>query len=207
LRGCKLNKKKDCEPASFLEYKQSDSKKLSADAKIIVALMKDQPLKRFALCKKACVSEATFSRNKRLLINNKVIKKTSKGYCLFNYVEKPNLWDIVQQKCLDAGAPLVDLPVKKLVLGEQDPITGWYKMLYHDDSIKGIFIHRGANELKSAASVSIPDDYVAFLLSKVTLREGDRLSWKQRLFEVKALEEVYDGNDFAYWLIKLVQRL
>lgn len=204
MRGCTLNKKKDCEAAGFSDYKLSDKRELSADAKIIIALSNEQPLKREPLCKKAGVDESTFSRIRRVLLNNKVIKKTDSGYCLYNFIERPTLWDKIKQKCLDAGGSLTDLTVNKLVLGEQDPITGWFKKNYEIVSIKGIIIHRGAIELKAAASVIIPDDYSMFLLTKAYFQEGDRLSWKHREYKIKTFEEIYDGNNFSYRIFKLV---
>ena len=110
----------------------------------------------------------------------------------------------VNQKCLNAGGPLIDLTLQKHVLGDQHPITGHYETSYDDVIIQGIMIHRGAIELKAAVSQFISGDYSAFLLTKACLDEGDRLSWRDEIYEVKDIEEILDGNKFSFTIAKLI---
>jgi hypothetical protein len=206
LRGCTLNKEKDCESAGFSHYKQSDKKGLGADAKIIIALRKEQPLRRVELCKKAGVSVSNFSRCRRLLLNEKVIKETSNGYCLSDFVERVTLWDKVQQDCLNANGHPVVLTLYLLELGERHPITGWYKPIYDKEfAIKGIMILKGAIELQKAASLTIPKEYSAFLLTQALVHMSDRLLWRATYYEIKDFDEVFDGTDLSYRIVKLVE--
>ena len=205
MRGCTLNKKKDCTPANFLPYKSGDIKKLGGGMKILIALINGQPLKRVDLCEKAGVDPSTFSRYKRLLLNNRVIKETAYGYSLNNFIEQNTLWNRIRQSCLNVGGPLINFKVQKLELGDQDPITGWFEKNYDNVvSIQGIIIPKGAKELKAAASVYISDGYSAFLLTQGSVDEADRLIWQEKKYEVKDIEEIFDGNTLSYRIIKLV---
>jgi len=199
-----LNNKEDCGSANFEDYKKSDITKLGAGAKILIALIKGQPLKRIDLCKNTGIDESTFNRYKRFLLNERIIKKTPKGYCLYGFNDLSSYWDRVQKNCLEAGGSLIDLKAQKLELGDQNPISGHYETNYNPISIQGIMIHRGAIELKAAASVLIPDAYSAFLLTQASILEGDRLSWRDDLYEVKDLEEIFDGNELSFRIAKLV---
>lgn len=203
-----MNKKKECEPASFSEYKQSDKRDLSADTKIIVALIREQPLNRTMLCEKAGIDTSTFYRVRRVLLNRNIIKKNDKGYCLFNFRDQQSLWEMVQQRCLEAGGPLIELKVGKRWINHDrfSPRSIGLDGEYHREVIKGIMIPRGANNLKEAASVSIPDDYFGFVLTKSLLNEGDLLFWRKRKFEVKARDEIFEGNNTSYYIIKLAER-
>jgi hypothetical protein len=201
-----MNKKKYCESANFSHFKQSDKRKLSAEAKILIALMHAQPLKRNDLIKQAKVDPSTFSRIRRLLIKHQAIKRTSNGFCLFNHIEHDTLWDRVKQACFNAGGSSTDVTLKKLVLGEQHPITGHYETSYDENIIQGIMIHKGAIELKAAASEFVPisGNYSAFLLTQACFYEGDRLLWKDMLFEVKDYEEIFNGIESSFRIGKLV---
>ena len=173
--------------------------------KILIALINSQPINRVDLCEKAGIDQSTFSRYKRLLLNNKVIKETINGYSLYNFVEKTNMWDYIRQNCLNAGAPLLDLKYTQIFSGAPDPTTGFRRMnTVNEVSIQGIIIPKGARELKAAAEVNIPDKYSIFLLTQASGDIGDRLSWENRECEIKDIEEIYDGNKFIYRIFKLV---
>ena len=206
MRGCILNKKKDCTAANFGNYKQSDIIKLGAGARILVALINGQPLKRIDLCEKAGVNPSLFGRYRRLLLKEDIIKLTPNGYALYNFICQPTFWDKVKEKCLNAGGPLIDLTLQKLVLGDQHPITGHYETSYDDVIIQGIMIHKGAIELKADASAIVPiyGDYSAFLFTPASILEGDRLLWRDEIYEVKDIEEILDGNKFSFTIAKLI---
>ncbi len=149
MRGCTLNKKKDCTYAKFEDYKQSDITKLGAGLRILKVLIHEQPLKRVDLIKKAKIAPSTFSRYRRRLLNEKVIKVTPDGYALYNFIFKSSFWDEVKQICSDSGGQLIDLDFKKLVLGEQKSTPPYhYEVSYYDSIIQGIMIHKGALNLR-----------------------------------------------------------
>jgi len=90
-------------------YKRSDKIVLSSDARIVLALMKNQPLEIKELAKVARVHPATVSRNIRLLINEKVLKKTPKGYALWNYTEVERSLRLTLQKLKNGKYTAVSL--------------------------------------------------------------------------------------------------
>ena len=125
-----VNKKKDCEIASSQFYKASDAKGLGADAKIIIALLKQQPLKRIELCEKANINESTFSRYKRLLLNNGILKESDQGFSLWYYKESSSLWDIMLNGLQEAGGHLLKLKLEKLMSGKQGSVASEYEKIY-----------------------------------------------------------------------------
>jgi hypothetical protein len=200
-----VNEKRDCNSANFLHYKSSDTKKLGADAKIIVALIKQQPQKRLSLCESAGINESTFSRYKRLLKNEGIIKETSEGFSLWYFKESPSLWDRMQKKLGEAGGRLIDLEVEKREVGKPDPKTGRLKETFvRVISIQGVMIFRGAKDLQTAASIDIPDRYYAFLFTQGSVDCKDRIRWQDKYYEVETVEEVFDGHDLSYRIAKLV---
>jgi len=76
-----MNKNDSCEATIF----KSDQKKLHADTKVIIALLKKQPQKLEELCKNAGIDPSTFYRMRRLLIRSGVLKETERGYALWFY--------------------------------------------------------------------------------------------------------------------------
>lgn len=68
-------------------YKPYHKRKLGSDAKLIIALLKEQPLEMDELCKRAGISLNTFFRIRPLLKKRGIIKETQKGYALFTYNE------------------------------------------------------------------------------------------------------------------------
>jgi sugar-specific transcriptional regulator TrmB len=67
--------------------KFSHKQNLSADAKLIIALLKKQPQTKSELCKNAGVHISTFYRILPLLERHGVIKETSEGFALWTYIE------------------------------------------------------------------------------------------------------------------------
>jgi hypothetical protein len=204
MRDCMVNEKKDCEVATSEPYKQSDTKDFSADAKIIIALLKRQPLTRLELCKDTGINEATFSRNKRLLTNRGIMKEDKKGFSLWNYFENPSLWESLVEKMKNAGGHLIKLQIEKLRLGDYDKITGIPESIYDKViSTEGIIILRGATKLEEILGLRIPPKYVAFLASPFPIQEGDRFKFERNVFYVLNVESFYEGETLNYTLTKL----
>ena len=67
--------------------KTSHKTRLSADAKLIVALLKKQPQKKNDLCKSARIHSSTFYRILHLLKTRGIIKETKDGFALWTYNE------------------------------------------------------------------------------------------------------------------------
>jgi hypothetical protein len=67
--------------------KFSHKQNLSADAKLIIALLKKQPQLKNELCNNAGVHESTFYRVIFLLKARGIIKETIDGFALWTYVE------------------------------------------------------------------------------------------------------------------------
>jgi len=139
-------------------------------------------------------------------MNEGIIEETEKGYALWSYSETRSLWDRLKCKLEEMGGNLVDLRVDKFELSDtRDPITGWRKKRYTKSSIKGIMILRGALELAAAAGIYIAHEYDAVLLTADPIEDMDRLWWKSRLYEVKDVEERYDGYNLSYRTAKLAK--
>jgi transposase-like protein len=187
-------------------YRMSDRRELCVEAKIIVALIKEQPQSVERLCRNAKVNRSSFYRVRRLLINEGILEEIDNKYALWNFVELQSLWDRLRQKLLVAGGSLIDLKIEKLELGdERDPITGWYETIYDKLlPVQGIIILKGAKELETAASLHVPKEYLGFLLTQGNVEEGDRFSWRSKRYVIQEVEEVIDGYDVGYRIAKLV---
>jgi len=77
LRRIKRNR------GTFISHKR----KLSSDARLIVALLNKQPQKMNELCKRAGMHSTTFYRLRPLLESKGIIKETKDGYALWTYSE------------------------------------------------------------------------------------------------------------------------
>jgi hypothetical protein len=75
-------------------------RQLSSDAKIIKALMKDQPQKRDQLCQSASISDRTFYRIVSLLEEQQVIKCTDGMYSLWDF-------ELLEKRVEDALSKLI----------------------------------------------------------------------------------------------------
>lgn len=67
--------------------KVSHKTRLSADAKLIVALLRKQPQTKAELCKNTGIDTSTFYRNLPLLKRRGIIKETKDGFALWTYIE------------------------------------------------------------------------------------------------------------------------
>lgn len=164
--------------------------------------MNRQPQTRLELIKSANIHPSTFSRLKRLLLNEKIIKETKNGFCLWNY-EPESLWSRLVTKLQGAGGYLIDLTIQKVEIGKPDPITGWFEKTYNTEiPIQGIIILRGAKELEAAASLKVPDEFAGLLLTQGDVDLCDRLLWRGNLYEIQEIEEVFDGYEPSYKIAK-----
>jgi hypothetical protein len=196
--------KKNCKNAKNEDWKLSDHKKLGSEAKIIAALKANQPLEPKNVCKAAGISLSTFYRNYRVLERNKLVKKIGNKYALWEYEETPSYWELVQGRMLAAGGRPIKLEVEKLRLGEQDPITGWYRKIFDKKIVvEGVVIPKAAKELMEAAKINIEDEYSAALITKGPVDLGDRFTWQEYICIVWNKETIYEGNDISYNILYL----
>lgn len=200
-----MNIKKGCKTANQRGWKLSDQKALSADARIIASLKEKPPQDVDTICESAKIHKSTFYRDYHVLESSGLIKKVNGKYALWNYVESPSLWDRVQKKLGEAGGCLINLEVEKHEVSKPDPKTGPLEGEYvRVISIKGVMIFKGAKDLQTAASLSIPDRYYAFLFTQGSVDCKDRLRWQGKYYEVETIEEVFEKQDLSYRIAKLV---
>jgi len=194
---------KDCKSAAVESFKSSDKKRLSADAKIIIALIKKQPQKRLDLCKSAGMHPASFSRVRRLLENRGIVRKTATGYVLWYYVEPKNLWSKLLQEFEKLGCSLTRIAIQKATYTGRDPETGWMQFNYDTkSSIEGIMILKDAIELIAlvrSREIFLHDEYVGAVLTCDMIELKDRVSWADKVYEVWDVEErLNNDNSLAY---------
>lgn len=72
------------------KQKMSHKTKLSADAKLVIALLRKQPQTRDDLCKNARIHLSTFYRIFSLLRERGIVKETGDGLALWVYIELQN---------------------------------------------------------------------------------------------------------------------
>jgi hypothetical protein len=212
------SEKKGCEPANYELYKASDAKGLGADAKIIIALLKQQPLKRIDLCGKANVNESTFSRYKRLLINKGIIKESNQGFSLWFYNESLSLWDTLYNELQKVGGQLTTVKLWRLVRDKNAPPN--FKCTPHQyetpttTSIEGIIILRGAAKLEQALCLGLPSEYRSYTVNKpsggyfatkVSLRREDLFTWSDKEFKVDYCQQFFEGLTLSFTLAMLTQ--
>jgi DNA-binding IscR family transcriptional regulator len=65
----------------------SGKRRLSSDARIIIALLKKQPQSKDELCKAAGVSKSAFYRLRPLLADSGIVKEVEGGYALWTFSE------------------------------------------------------------------------------------------------------------------------
>lgn len=208
-----VNKKEVCEPANSLHYKASDTKSLGADAKIIVALLKRQPLKRVELCGKANINESTFSRYKRLLLNQGILKESNQGFSLWFHNETPKLWDTLYGELQKVGGHLTRVKLERLLVERKDYVKRMPNEIYANPvSIEGVIILKGAAKLEQALRAGLPNEYKfygsnkpmgGYFVTNVSLKRGDRFVWMDKIFEVDYTEQFFDGETLSYTLAML----
>ena len=201
LRDCMVNKKKGCEDANFEHYKQSDKRDLGADAKIIIALLNDQPQKRLELCKKAGIHQSTFSRYKRVFANWGILKEGDKGFSLWFYKEVPSLWDSIVEQMKNAGGHLVKMQIERFSLGNRNLKTGWSEKIYDQViSTKGFIVFRGATKLENVLKLHIHRKYSVSLVVPVSAEKGERITCLNKIYNVEDREQFFDGETLSYTL-------
>jgi len=203
-----VSKKKVCEPANSQHYKASDAKGLGADAKIIIALLNQQPLKRLELCEKANINESTFSRYKRLLLNQSILKESNQGFSLWFYNESPSLWDIMYSALQKAGGHLTIVKLERLLKERRGYMASPDETYLEPVSIEGIFILRGASKLEQALRTSLPNDFSfygvntsgGYLVTTESIKRGDRFEWNHKIFEVDISYQFFDVETLSFTL-------
>lgn len=190
--------------------KSSDKKKLSVDAKVIVALIKRQPQKRLDLCKSAGIHPSSFNRVRRLLENRGIMEETDNGYKLWFYSEPTSSWDHLQHDFEQVGANLVEAAIERAYYAGRDSVTGWRTFKYKPkEFIKGIIVLKGAIRLVAtarSAGIYIHEEYDGVVLSSDLIRWKDRLWWEGKLYEVREVEDRLDVyNLVGYRIGKLVE--
>ena len=194
-----VNKKKVCKDANSEHYKQSDKKKLSADAKIIIALLRKQPQKRLELIKSACINQSSFSRSKRLFIKRGILKNGDKGYSLRDYKEVPSLWDSIVEEMKNAGGHLNKIQIERFSLGNQDPITGWPKKIFDEvTSTKGFIVFKGATKLEAFLRLPIHRKGSISLVVPVSIEKGERITCLNKIYNVEDIDPFFDGETLSY---------
>ncbi len=208
-----VSKKEVCESANSQHYKASDAKGLGADAKIIIALLKQQPLKRLELCEKANINESTFSRYKRLLLNQGILKESNQGFSLWFQIEIPKLWDTMYDQLQKVGGHLTEVKLERLTV-ERKPYVAYMPNETYKTPVlaKGVIILKGAVELERALVLGLPHEYKfyvrnrplgGFFVTPVLMKRGDRFAWDNKIFEVDSTEHFFDGENLSYTLAML----
>jgi hypothetical protein len=205
-----VNMKKVCEPANSQPYKASDAKGLGADAKIIIALLKQQPLKRIDLCKKANINESTFSRYKRLLLNQGILKESPQGFSLWYYKESPSLWDTVYDELQKVGGRLTEVKLERLLVERKDFVGRVPNEVYVNPvSVHGIIIFKGAAKLEQALFLGLPNGYKintyaspgnGYFVTPTSVKRGDRFIWSDKIIEVDFVKQFFDGENLSFTL-------
>ena len=186
--------KNSCRNAKNRGWRISDKKELSADAKIILVLKNNQPLKAKAIWERAKINSSTFYRLCQVLITKGLIQRIGDEYALWNYVQSPNMWNRLQERLEKAGGHLIELKVNKLRLGDQHPVTGWYEKIYDEVVIiQGFLIPKGVVELEAAANLHVPNELSAGLVTRGNIDDGDTFDCQSRHYEICDCERVSDG--------------
>jgi hypothetical protein len=129
-----------------------------------------------------------------------------------NLLSPLSLWGNMLSQLQRAGGHLIKLKLEKLRLGKQDTVTGWYEKLYDPVPIEGVIILKGAAKLEEALRLGIPRNYssflimgipAAFLATPVSVEEGDRFMWQNKMYEVKDTQQFFEGETLSYTLAKL----
>jgi len=121
--------------------------------------------------------------------------------------QKTSFWDRLNLNFEQVGGYSVEVRIQKASYAGRDPETGW-RVHDHDteDSIKGIMVLKSAASLVNTARSSgiyIEDRYSGAVLTSDLIGFMDRLLWKNKLYEVRDVEEKLDGYDFSFYVAKL----
>jgi hypothetical protein len=191
-------------------HKMSDKRKLCVEAKIIFALMKDQPQSVEKLCRNAKVDRSSFYRVRRLLINEGILKEIDTKYALWNFVELQSLWDRLQTDIKRVKGDSTEMNMHKASYVGRDKKTGWRMFRYDaNGKTEGFMILKNAVRLVSAIrpyGIYFGGEYDGVFLTKNLLEWKDRLILDERLFEVGDVEELLDGSgSIGFYVGKLTE--
>jgi len=190
-------------------------KRLSAQAKIIIALLRKQPQVIRELLKTANIDYSTFSRNRRILVNSEIIKEVQGKIALESYVERKGLWDRKREELELHGGYLLNLKVDRLECPIERGETNLGIPEYgKTEFIRGVIVPRKSHELKEAAGIKFPslspllsgETYEVALLTPDFVKNGDRVWWKEESFIVSDQQEIFDGYDLSYRTAILTQK-
>jgi len=168
-------------------------------------------LRKLILLQHKDINERTLDRHlKKAFKQDTLEKEKARGQKPQHLPDRPaGLWDRLKSKLEPLGGNLVDLTVEKFSLSDtRDPITGWREKRYDTKtSIKGIMIFRGALELRAAAGVHLTPEHDVVLLTSDVIEDMDRLWWKDKLYETKNVEEIFEGYNLSYRIARLDERI
>jgi hypothetical protein len=204
-----LNGNSVSKPAYFEHFKSSDIRNLSADAKIIISLMRKQPQKRLELIKNSHIHPTTFSRHKRHLTNREIIKESANGYSLWNYKEQESLWDSLLCDLENVGGKRLEARVQRASYIGRDSETGWRQFAYaEEDRICGAIVLKKAPRMVNALrpfGIFVRDDDDGVFLTAGQIDWKDRLWSGDRLYEVESVEERFSGNNIGFRVGRLIE--
>lgn len=104
-------------------------------------------------------------------------------------------WDrLVDQ--FKKGALSFDVSRRKLVLGEPDSLTGWYKKSYTESTIEMILFDRATTSIPLPLGAYIRLDALGITADPVEI--GDEIKTGDgRVYEVEAIREVWAADSFV----------
>jgi len=201
---CELNGK---ESSNIKDLKESHRKKLSLDAELIIALIRKQPQSKTELIDSG-ISRSSVYRIIPYLEYRGIIKETSEGYSLWNYVGQAKRWDKVVNAFSDAGANLVEIIFQKASDDGVDPVTGWFKFKHDTEYVaKAIIVLRNAPDLIAIAKKFgirfrqegfQKREFAGVILTKDSISFMDQFTWQNELYKIWDTEDVMDGYNFSY---------
>jgi len=108
-----------------------------------------------------------------------------------------NAWNDLMQRLEAVGVGSQDVTRRRLKLGAQDSVTGWYKPSYSTSTVEMVIIPRASTQTATAAGTYVRTDCLG--LSAAGLEEGDELLTGHGVYyEVKATRDVYIGDSFHH---------
>lgn len=123
--------------------------------------------------------------------------------------DRPSLWDRLKHSFEQAGGYSVKIAIQRASYAGRDPLTGW-RLYDHntEDSIEAIMVLKGATALVAISrsfEIYIKGEHDGLLLTSGQIKWKDHTWWKDKLYEVKDVEERYDGYNFSYNIAYLTE--
>ena len=95
------------------------------------------------------------------------------------------------------GKVLFEYTRRKLSLGTQDTVTGYYAKTFTDETVKGVLIEKSNTKLQVAAGTYVK--YDAVLMTADPVLEGDMVKTQEDVYyDVLAVTEHFNGDSFTY---------